>query len=104
MTGQPVSLDELDVIGYADALPGGRGPAVVPPVFQHRREHERCYVPPFRIAGDWLIEPSCISFAEAQELGREERITLPKQFRHQARSEHQLWVDESGNSHYQPIA
>lgn len=101
MTGQPISLDELDIIGYADRLAERKGPAVVPPVFRHRLDPERCFVPPFRIAGDWLIEPKCISFAEVRELEREERITLPKDFQRQARPEHQLWVDGDGNPHYE---
>src|SRR5205085_2047165 len=101
---EPVALEHLDVIGYADVLPDGKGPAVVPPVFQVRTELDRCYVPPFRIAGNWLIDAKCISSTEVENLHKNEDITLPKGLKRPAGSEHQLWVDENGVLHYDPAA
>ena len=104
MQTQPIPLNELDVIGYGDVLPDGKGPAVVPPVFQHRTEPSRCFVPPFRVTGNWLVEPHVVSFDELQELEREETITLPKSFKHPARADHQLWVDVEGKVRYEPAS
>lgn len=101
MAVQPIALNELEIIGYADALPDGKGPAVVPPVFRHRTKADDCFVPPFRIAGDWLVDSVCISFAQVQELAREQRITLPEGLKQSAHPEHQLWVDGQGALHYQ---
>lgn len=102
MTSQPIPLNELDVIGYADVLPEGKGPAAVPPVFRHRAEADRCYVPPFRLTGNWLVEARCVSFSELQELEGDESITLPGDFTHPALPDYQLWVDEAGVVRYEP--
>lgn len=102
MTTQHIQLNELDVIGYGDVLPEGKGPAVLPPVFRHRTEIDRCYVPPFRITGNWLVETQCVSFTELQDLEGDESITLPKDFKHPAKPDHQLWVDEAGAVRYEP--
>lgn len=102
MTTQPIQLNDLDVIGYADVLPEGKGPAVVPPVFQHRTEPARCFAPPFRVAGNWLIEPQCIAINELRDLEADESVTLPKDFKHPARPDYQLWVDENGAVRYEP--
>lgn len=103
MTAPPISLDELNVIGYADALPGGKGPAVLPPVFRHRSEPDRCYLPPFRLAGNWIVDAQCVSLAEVEQLRQQESITLPNDFARPAVSDHQLWVDEIGTAHYEPV-
>lgn len=102
MTNQLVQLDQLDIIGYADALPGRKGPAVIPPVFLDRNDIDQCFVPPFRIAGNWLIEPQPVAFAEVQELAQEGRITLFADLPRPALPEHQLWVDAGGQAHYEP--
>ena len=104
MQTQPILLNELDVIGYGDVLPDGKGPAVVPPVFRHRTEPSRCYAPPFRVTGNWLLEPYVVSFDELQELERDETITLPEGFKHPARPDHQLWVDGEGKVRYEPAS
>lgn len=100
---EPIPLTELDVIGYADVLPQQKGPAIVPPVFRHRAQTDRCFVPPFRVSGTWLIGPQNISFDEAQELAREERLTLSAHFQRPAMPDHQLWLDEKAQLHYEPI-
>jgi len=102
MKTQPILLDELEVIGYADTLPGGKGPAVVPPVFRYRARTESCVLPPFRIVGEWLIGSQSVSFAEVQELMVEERVTLPNGLSIPTSKDHQLWIDEDGVVHYEP--
>ncbi len=104
MTNQPVQLDQLDVIGYADVLPNGRGPAIVPPIFCDRSEPDLCYCPPFRIAGNWLLDPQCVAFAEIEDWVRAEHASLPDDFSRPALPDHQLWVDEDGQVMYEPIA
>jgi len=101
MTTLPIPLNELDVIGYADVLPEGRGPAVLPPIFQHRTKAEEFYVPPFRVAGNWLLEPHRVAIAELQDLEADEIVTLPKDFKRPAKPDHQLWVDENGAVRYE---
>ena len=104
MINQPIPLDQLQVIGYADVLPEGKGPAVEPPVFRHRSEINRCFVPPHRVAGNWLVDHRYLTFAEVKELAGEARITLPEGVDWPARADHMLWVDLNGELHYQPAS
>jgi hypothetical protein len=102
MNKQPVQLDELDIIGYAEALDDGKGPAVVPPVFRDPQHPDQCFVPPFRIAENWLIDPQCLSLAEVKDLAADERITLLPGPSLPAQPGHRLWVDLEGQVHYEP--
>ncbi|MCX6878530.1 MAG: hypothetical protein NTW21_32655 [Verrucomicrobia bacterium] len=103
MTNNSPKLDQLEIIGYADVLTNGKGPAVVPPVFRDRNEPTRCFVPPFRLCGDWLLDPQAVSFQEVQELAQDRQITLfPDDTSHPARPDWRLWVDLDGNVHYEP--
>jgi hypothetical protein len=102
MTNQPIPLDQLEIIGYADVLPNRKGPAVVPPVFRDRNDASRCFLPPFRIAGKWLVDPQLVSAVEVQELAKAERISLPPGLQCPARPDWQLWVGLDGSVHYEP--
>ncbi|MBI4626774.1 MAG: hypothetical protein HY736_26580 [Verrucomicrobia bacterium] len=102
MTAQTVQLHQLEVIGYADVLPAGKGPAVVPPVFHDRNDPTQCFVPPFRIAGNWLVDPQVVSFDEIKELALAERVTLPLGFQHPAQPDWQMWIGVDGAVHYEP--
>jgi hypothetical protein len=101
MTEQPVDLEQLEIIGYAEVLPDGKGPAVVPPVFRDRTDFSRCFVPPFRISGRWLLDPQLVSFAEVQELEKSGRLTLPAGFQRPARRDCLLWVGLDGTVNYE---
>jgi hypothetical protein len=102
MSKQPVPLEQLEVIGYAEVLPEGKGPAVVPPVFRDHPDPSRCFVPPFRIAENWLINPQCVSFTEVQHLANAESLTLFKGAPLPAQAGHKLWVDVNSGVHYEP--
>lgn len=102
MDGNAIPLSQLDVVGYADVLPAGHGPVVVPPVFCTRTEPARYHVPPFQIAGNWLLDPQVISRNEADELACQGELTLPDGFRREAQPDHRLWVDLDGILRYEP--
>ncbi len=101
MTEQPVDLEQLEIIGYAEVLPDGKGPAVVPPVFRDRTDPTRCFVPPFRLSGRWLLDPQLVSFAEVEELAKAGRLTLPAGFQRPARPDWLLWVGLDGAVDYE---
>jgi hypothetical protein len=102
MKEHPLRLDQLEIIGYADVLPGGKGPALPPPVFCDRQDHHHCFLPPFRIADEWLLSPRCVPLAEVQDLADDRRITLFKDAPRLARPGYQLWVGVDGGLHYEP--
>ena len=103
MTNSPIPLDQLEIIGYADVLPEGKGPAVVPPVFRDRQDGTRCYLPPFQVAGRWLLDPQLVAFAEVQDLAQAQRLTLATDFQPPAQPDWQLWVGLDGTLHYDPL-
>ena len=98
----PVNLADLEVIGYADALSREDAPAIVPPVFRFRDQKDRCLLPPFQIADDWVVNPKEVSMDQARDLADEERITLPRACRHPARANWTLWLNERGALRYEP--
>lgn len=104
MSDTPIRLDQLLVVGYADALPEGKGPAIVPPIFQFREHPDRFLVPPFSLVGDWLAGHQSIDRAELKSLATSEEISLLDDGREQqARPDYLLWVDDEGHVAYQAL-
>lgn len=104
MPDTPLRIDQLLVIGYADVLPEGKGPAVVPPVFQLKDQRDKFMVPPFTIVGEWLAGHQAIDLAELKSLSASGEISLLENGKEQeACPDYLLWVDDEGNVAYQPL-
>lgn len=97
-----VRLETLEVIGYADRLPEGRGPAIVPPVFRIAADPSRCYVPPFRLTDRILLDPQPVPHWDVLDMARKAQVTLPAALCLPARANWILWVDLDGGLHYEP--
>lgn len=103
---QPVPVCELDIVGYAEVLPPEVRPAVVPPVFQKRDPDGWALVPPFTLAGDFVLNGAWIPPAELAALQDLGQITL---FSHEAdrraaQPGHTLWIDLDRQIRYEPTA
>ncbi len=91
----PISVEQLEVIGYADSLLSAMVPSVVPPVFRFRDHPDRVLVPPFMLNGGFVCGASEITGSEARQLGNKGEIVLfepPVP----AQSGFELWMSESG--------
>lgn len=99
---RPVSIETLDVIGFADRLEPGTLPAVVPPLFRFRDEPQRILVPPFSLADGhvWRATERC--FPEIEILRDQGEITLFED-PFPARADYELWFDNGGARRYEPL-
>jgi hypothetical protein len=103
MDACPISLDPLEVIGYADVLPDGQGPAVRPPVYCDRTQPDLCYLPPFRLVGGWVFGAQAVRRAEVESRARAGELTLLPGASFAAQPDCWLWVDLAGEVHYEPV-
>ena len=91
----PISVEQLEVIGYADSLASVMVPSVVPPVFRFRDDPDRVLVPPFTLHGGFLCGASEITDAEARQLGHKgEMVLFLDPF--PASSDFELWISQAG--------
>ena len=95
-------IRDLVVIGYADVLPDGHGPVVVPPVLASRTEPRQWTLPPFRLAGGLLIGGRVLGPEDFAEVCARGNLTLPADCAINALPDHSLWVDHEGALRYQP--
>lgn len=95
------SLTNLDIIATNAAL--GKepvAPRVIAPVFRDRTTGT-ILLPPFSLIGDEVFNAHESNDAEYEEFVKREELTpLPKPV--PAKTNHDLWVDENGDAHYEP--
>lgn len=99
---EPVSLSDLVVVGYADALPTTMRPVRLPPVFRWRDNPDGFLLPPFHLNAGVVYNGTEVHGAEAARLEEDERITLLGGDGWFAQPEHELWMDVEGEVRYQP--
>ena len=100
-TAIPVEL--LEVIGYADSRDSGMLPSIVPPVFRIREQPDRILVPPYALNAGFLCGASEIDGPEIQELHNATEVVLFNNH-FPARTDFELWIDESNAYHYETRA
>jgi len=98
-----IQIDELLIVGYADELPATMLPTVVPPVFQSRKDPNRIFLPPYHLNGGFLYNSKEVSEAELTSLAEEHEVTLFTT-QHDAQKDHDLWIDQKFQPHYEPRA
>ena len=96
------SVDELEIVGYADVLDETVLPSVVPPVFRFKANPDRIFLPPYSFNAGYLCNATEVPAAELEELRDAEEVTLFEGVL-PARNEFELWVDQSYWHHYQPF-
>ncbi len=97
-----MKLDGLNIIGYAESLGTRLVPHIVPPVYQLSEDPEKVLFPPFRLAGAEVVDGSIGTDAQMDQFvseGRCTRIDKPIP----ARPNHELWIDQNMQPHYEPF-
>ena len=97
----PLSVDDLDIVGYANVLKANMLPSVVPPVFCLKADARRAFLPPYSFNAGFLCNATELPQSELVELRNAQRITLFN-VSSPARANFDLWVDQSFQPHYEP--
>ncbi len=100
MLPEPTSLDDLEIIGYADALPADALPEIVTPVFRCKKDHDRILLPPFRLDANFVYGGAWDGVSRWQSLIKTGNMTELNQSI-PAKSDHQLWIDEDNQPRYE---
>jgi len=94
-----LSLDQLDIAGYANVLTESTVPSIVAPVFCDRDNQDLYFFPPFIIHDRHLCDPSVSTKRDFDQLAQKSEVTvLPVPFK--AQSGNELWIDDTMNAHY----
>ncbi len=99
MAESSYKIEDLEVAGYADTLDESFVPALVPPIFRLRGDRNLVLLPPLEIDGDRVVEALPGGEADLERAvlqGQATRLKVPID----ARSDHQLWIDEDLQPHY----
>ena len=97
---EPTLLDDLVIIGYADALTVDALPRIVTPVFRHRTEKDRILLPPFRLYDNFVFGGAWDSINRWQSLIKTGNMTeLVETIT--AQGDHQLWIDQNNQPRYE---
>ena len=97
-----MKLDGLNIIGYAESLGSRLVPHIVPPIYQLPDDPEKLLFPPFRLAGAEVVDGSIGTQAQMDQFvseGKCTRIDKPIP----ARPDHELWIDQKMQPHYEPF-
>ena len=97
----PLRVQDLKIVGYANVLPQTMLPSIVPPIFCLRSETDRFFVPPYSFNGGYLHDAGELSRFELKALENDREVTLfTEEF--PAERGYELYVDEAFQHHYQP--
>jgi hypothetical protein len=98
----PWSLEDLEIVGYANVFKETMLPTVAPPVFRVKADPQRALLPPYSLNAGFLCNATEVAQSELDSLNDAREITL---FDHAfpARRDFELWVDQSFQPHYEPL-
>jgi hypothetical protein len=95
------SLDDLDVVGYADPPTAELLPSILTPVFRCRSGTAEFILPPHRIQGTSLLGGQTDSeeaFRQLETQGHIQRLAQPQP----AKADFVLWIDSDCSVKYEP--
>jgi hypothetical protein len=98
----PRSVEDLEIVGYANVFRETMLPTVAPPVYRLRADAQRALLPPYSLNAGFLCNATEVPQAELEELRDSREITL---FDHAfpAIRDFELWIDQSFQIHYEPL-
>ena len=100
---EPMPINALEIIGYANRLTESMWPAVVTPIFRMKSDHARVFFPPYVIQEGFVCSATEKSVAEFKHLDEDGEVTLLEPSL-EARRDHELWIAEDGTHLYEPIS
>lgn len=95
------SVEQLEVVGYADAFDTLTVPRRVPAIFSVKSQTDRCVFPPYRLSGPWVIDGALTSTSYLSEMIAQRRAT-PLPAPREAEPDALLWIDDGLHAHYGP--
>ena len=98
--GTPWSVEELNIVGYADVLDETMLPSVVPPIFSLRSDPNRYLLPPYAFNAGYLCNATEVPESEIQGLRNDGEITIFSAVI-PARAGFELFVDQDFQQHYE---
>jgi len=100
---EPLPINALEIIGYANRLTETMRPAVVPPIFRMKSEHGRIFLPPYVMQEGFVCSAMEKSEADLKQFNEAGEVTLFAPAL-EARRDHELWITEDGAHRYEPIS
>ena len=98
-----MTLQNLDIIGFASIVETPTLPRVLAPVCRDRTSPDSVILPPFTVIGDEVFNFHAADMAEFGSLVAQEKLTrLPAPIA--AKVNHDLWVNSDGQVTYEPKA
>ncbi|MDJ0840137.1 MAG: hypothetical protein QNK37_26735 [Acidobacteriota bacterium] len=94
------ALEQLEIVGFADALTEDMVPCVVPPVFRFKDNKEQFLFPPFSIVNRQVETGTIGNRKEFERFLSQEEIT-PIEPTIPAAANHELWIDMGMEPRYQ---
>jgi len=95
------SLENLEIIGYANVLGPDSVPHIVAPIFRLRETPDVLLFPPFRLAGTVVLGETRGSLRDMDSFATTGRATRLQEAI-PARADHELWIDQQMQPHYDP--
>jgi hypothetical protein len=100
----PFPISDLEIVGYANLLAETMLPSIVPPIFRRRDNPDEVFVPPYLFNGGHLCNATALSDDEISALAQNGEVTLFRGEPLAAMTGFELWLDQQGQSHYEPRA
>ena len=99
---QPVPMDGLEIVGYANVLLDSMLPSIVPPVFRLKGNPDEVFVPPYVFNAGYLCNATALSGSELKALEQNQEITPFDGEPVAAQRDFELWLDQARHLHYEP--
>lgn len=97
------NVADLEIVGYANVFRETMLPTVAPPVFRFKADATMALLPPYHLNGALVYNATTVSQTELEELRDALEITL-FDVPFPAQADHELWIDQSFQPHYQHSA
>jgi len=95
-----ISIDELEIFAYADALDANTPPCKVAPIFRFKCEKDKFVFPPFRLIEDQVVNPTIGNIQDLHRMLAEVSATkLPEPI--PARPNSVLWIENGTVANYE---
>jgi hypothetical protein len=96
-----ISIDQLEIVGYAGTFKARTLPRVVAPIFRFKDNPENLIFPPFRLIADQVVEPALGNPGDLERMVSHGDVTLLQKVI-APKPNSVLWIERGPVPHYQP--